>query len=118
MTTAICTGVAERVVVAAVDLAGVVGPAAAGVEAADCRVVCVCDVVTGGLRVGVVFRFVVCASDPGANANERVKTNRPTRGLIVTGRFIRAGCVKAGCSVGVGYFIRAERFKRDCNSLS
>ena len=103
-TIAIWTGVA---VVAAVDRAGLVGPVGVGVEAAGCRVVCVCDVGTDGLRAGVVLRFVVCASEAGANASERVKTTSTTRGLIGAGRFIR-GCFKPGCFVGAEYFIRVR----------
>ena len=81
-------GVIGPVPAEVVDPAGVVDPRGADVEAAGCAVGCVCDEVTGALRVGTVFRFVVCASDDGVKASERVRTKRLARGLVFAGGFI------------------------------
>ena len=51
---------------------------------------CDCDVVTGGLRVDVVLRFVACASEAGAIASKKVRTNSVVTKLFVAARSVTA----------------------------
>jgi hypothetical protein len=90
LTLTICTAAVGCVVA---GRAGVVDPAGVDVDGVEVDppgfvVGCDCDVVTGGLRVDAVLRFVVCASDAGANVRQRLKIKRVIRALFGAAGFV------------------------------